>query len=320
MMTHLILSTALMTFGGSPTPTTTPSGLPDDTTRVTYHRATVDGVGIFYREAGLPSNPTIVLLHGFPASSRQFSALMPLLASRYHLIAPDYPSFGQSDSPDPSAYEYTFDHLAQTVDGLLRQLGISKYSLYVHDYGGPVGYRIMMMHPERLQALIVSNANAYEEGLGKKWVQIAAFWADPGAHWDVVDAFLSDKATRERHTLGSAHAERYDPDAWTDEIRHLGLPGQRAIQTRLLYDYRTNVAAYPRWQAWLRAHQPPTLVVWGKNDPSFVAAGAQAFARDIPGAEIHLVDAGHWPWEEANTEIAQHVLRFMDTTVPSPGH
>ncbi|KAF1005614.1 MAG: 4,5:9,10-diseco-3-hydroxy-5,9,17-trioxoandrosta-1(10),2-diene-4-oate hydrolase [Luteibacter sp.] len=316
MMIRLICAAAMMTLTGAPLFATESHPSTDSIARMTFHRATVDGVGIFYREAGSPSNPTIVLLHGFPSSSRQFNALIPLLATRYHLIAPDYPSFGQSDTPDPSDYAYTFDHLAQTVDGLLEQLGIAKYSLYVHDYGGPIGYRLMVAHPDRLQSLIVSNANAYEEGLGKKWTQIAAFWDNPGAHWEVVDAFLSEKATRERHTLGTTHLERYDPDAWTDEIRHLSLPGQRAIQTRLLYDYRTNVASYPRWQAWLREHQPPTLVVWGKNDPSFVAAGALAFARDVPRAEIHLVDASHWPWEEANDEVAGYVLNFMARTVP----
>ncbi|MDQ7995574.1 MAG: alpha/beta hydrolase [Luteibacter sp.] len=307
MLSTLVLAAAMIA---------SPHAVSEDSTRITYHRAVVGGVGIFYREAGSPSNPTIVLLHGFPSSSRQFSALMPLLASRYHLIAPDYPSFGQSDTPDPANYAYTFDHLAETMDGLLEQMGLSRYSLYLHDYGGPVGFRLMTAHPDRVEALIVSNANAYTEGLGKKWERIAQFWERPDANEDVVDAFLSEKATRERHTLGTRHPERYDPDAWTDEYTHLSLPGQHAIQASLLFDYRTNVAGYPAWQAWLRRYQPPTLVVWGKNDPSFVAAGAQAFARDVPKAEIHLLDAGHWPWEEANAEIAGYVLGFMDRAVP----
>jgi pimeloyl-ACP methyl ester carboxylesterase len=286
--------------------------LPSLHSTTTYHRATVDGVGVFYREAGPKDAPTLVLLHGFPSSSRQFDTLIPLLATRYHLVAPDFPGFGQSDAPDPSAYGYTFDHLARTTSGLLEQLGVARYSLYLHDYGGPVGFRIMAAHPERVKALIVSNANAYEEGLGKKWAKIADYWKDPSAHPEVVDAFLSQAGTEQRHTLGTSHPERYNPDAWTDEFAHLSRPGQREIQAALLYDYRTNVASYPAWQAWLRKHRPPTLVVWGKNDPSFVAAGGDAYRRDVPSAEIHQLDAGHFPWDEQVDEIAGLVLRFMD--------
>lgn len=277
----------------------------------TYHRTTVDGVGIFYREAGPKNAPTIVLLHGFPSSSRQFDALIPLLATRFHLIAPDYPSFGQSDTPAPSAYTYTFDHLAKTTNDLLEQLGVNRYTLYMHDYGGPVGFRIMLAHPERVQALIISNANAYNEGLGKKWTGIAQYWADPKAHPEVLDAFISLEAAEKRHTLGTSHPERYNPDTWTDEYAHLSRPGQREIQGDLLYDYRTNVAAYPAWQAWLRQHKPPTLVVWGKNDPSFIAAGGDAYKRDLPDAEIHQLDAGHFPWDEKLDEIAALILDFM---------
>jgi pimeloyl-ACP methyl ester carboxylesterase len=287
------------------------STLASTSATTTYHRAMVDGVGIFYREAGPRNAPTIVLLHGFPSSSRQFDALIPLLAARYHLIAPDYPSFGQSDTPSPAAYAYTFDHLAKTTNDLLEQLGVHRYTLYMHDYGGPVGFRIMLAHPERVQALIVSNANAYQEGLGKKWTGIAQYWADPKAHPQVLDAFISLQAAEQRHTLGTSHQERYNPDTWTDEYAHLSLPGQREIQGDLLYDYRSNVAAYPAWQAWLRQHQPPTLVVWGKNDPSFIAAGGQAYKRDLPHAQIHLLDAGHFPWDEKNDEIAALVLDFM---------
>ncbi|GLQ94372.1 alpha/beta fold hydrolase [Dyella acidisoli] len=277
----------------------------------TYHRATVDGVGIFYREAGPKDAPTIVLLHGFPSSSRQFDALIPLLATRFHLIAPDYPSFGQSDTPTPATYAYTFDHLAKTTNDLLEQLGVNRYTLYMHDYGGPVGFRIMLAHPQRVQALIISNANAYQEGLGKKWSVIAHYWEDPKAHPEVLDAFISFEATEKRHTLGTTRPERYNPDTWTDEYAHLSSPGQREIQGDLLYDYRTNVAAYPAWQAWLRQHKPPTLVVWGKNDPSFIAAGGEAYKHDLPDAEIHLLNAGHFPWDEKVDEIAALVLDFL---------
>ena len=277
----------------------------------TYHRVTVDGVSIFYREAGPKDAPTIVLLHGFPSSSREFDPLIPLLATRYHLVAPDFPSFGQSEAPPPSSYAYTFDHLAKTTNNLLEQLGINKYSLYLHDYGGPVGFRIMLAHPERVQALVIQNANAYKEGLGAKWTGIAQYWTDPKAHPEVLDTFTSLAATEKRHTLGTSHPERYNPDTWTDEFVHLSIPGQHEIQGNLLYDYRTNVASYPTWQAWLREHKPPTLVVWGRNDPSFIAAGAEAFKRDLPDAEIHLLDAGHFAFDEKNDEIASLILDFL---------
>jgi pimeloyl-ACP methyl ester carboxylesterase len=276
-----------------------------------YRRITVDGVGIFYREAGPKDAPTIVLLHGFPSSSHEFDTLIPLLATRYHLIAPDFPGFGQSDAPPPSSYNYTFDHLAETTGDLLRQLKIERCVFFLHDYGGPVGFRIMAAHSEMVAAVIIQNANAYEEGLGAKWAGIAEYWADPTAHSNVFDAFVSLAATEQRHTLGTAHPERYNPDTWTDEYAHLSKPGQREIQSALLYDYRTNVASYPAWQAWLRAHQPPTLVVWGRNDPSFIVPGAEAFKRDVPDAEIHLLDAGHFALDEKNDEIANLVLSFL---------
>lgn len=285
--------------------------LESTSTTTTYHRVTVEKVGVFYREAGPRGAPTIVLLHGFPSSSREFDSLIPLLATRYHVVAPDFPGFGQSDAPPPSEYTYTFDHLAQTTNALLEQLGINKYSFYLHDYGGPVGFRILVKHPERIQGLIIQNANVYIEGLGAKWVGIAKYWEDPKAHPEVLEAFMSLKAAEQRHTLGTSHPERYNPDTWTDEFAHLSGPGQVQIQGDLLYDYRTNVASYPAWQAWLREHKPPTLVVWGRNDPSFVGAGGEAFRRDAPGAEIHLVDAGHFALDEKNDEIGGLILQFM---------
>src|SRR5271170_4705659 len=272
----------------------------------TYHSMTVDGVEVFYREAGPKDAPTVVLLHGFPSSSREFDTLIPLLATHYHLIAPDFPGFGQSDAPPPSSYVYTFDQLAKTIGNL-----ISKCSYYLHDYGGPVGFRIILAHPERVQALIIQNANAYREGLGAKWASIAQYWADPKAHPEVFDAFVSFAATEQRHTLGASHLDRYNPDTWTDEYAHLSRPGQSEIQADLLYDYRTNVASYPAWQAWLRERQPPTLVVWGRNDPSFIAPGAEAFKRDLPDAEIHLLDAGHFALDEKNVDIASLILAFL---------
>lgn len=277
----------------------------------TYHRVMVDGVGVFYREAGPKDAPMIVLLHGFPSSSREFDTLIPLLATHYHLIAPDFPGFGQSDAPSPSSYPYTFDHLAQTTNALLEHLKVDHCAFYLHDYGGPIGFRIILAHPERVRALIIQNANAYKEGLGAKWAGIAQYWSDRKAHPEVFEAFVSAAATEKRHTLGTSRPEAYNPDTWTDEYAHLSRPGQHEIQADLLYDYRTNVASYPTWQAWLREHKPPTLVVWGRNDPSFIAPGAEAFKRDLPDAEIHLLDAGHFALDEQNDPIARLILGFL---------
>jgi len=277
----------------------------------TYHRTSVDGVSIFYREAGPKDAATIVLLHGFPSSSREFDTLIPLLATRYHLIAPDFPGFGHSDAPPPSAYTYTFDHLAETTDHFLTQLGVNRCAFFLHDYGGPIGFRVMLAHPERVAALIIQNANAYTEGLGAKWKVIANYWSDRAAHPEVFDAFASLAGAEQRHTLGTSHPERYNPDTWTDEFAFLSRPGQRDIQADLLYDYRTNVASYPAWQAWLRDRKPPTLVAWGKNDPSFIAAGGEAYKRDVPDAEIHLLDAGHFALDEKNDETATLILQFL---------
>jgi pimeloyl-ACP methyl ester carboxylesterase len=309
MRIHTLLSAAAV-FATTQVAHAAPIASTSSTT--TYHKVKVEGVGIFYREAGPKDAPTIVLLHGFPSSSREFDTLIPLLATRYHVVAPDFPSFGQSDTPSPTTYSYTFDHLAQTTNALLEQLKIGRYTLYLHDYGAPVGYRIILAHPDRLQALIVQNGNAYADGLGTKWSTIAKYWADPKAHPEVVDAFLSSETTKQRHIAGSSHPERYDPDSWTDEFAHLSQPGQHEIQAALLYDYRTNVASYPAWQAWLRAHRPPTLVAWGANDPSFIGAGGSAYRRDLPNAEIHLLDAGHFALDEKTDGIAALILNFMN--------
>jgi pimeloyl-ACP methyl ester carboxylesterase len=290
---------------------TTISTLPSTSVTTTYHRAEVDGVGVFYREAGPKDAPTIVLLHGFPSSSRMFESLIPLLASRFHLIAPDYPGFGQSDAPPPSRYAYTFDHLAETTDALLEQLKIDRYVLYLQDYGGPVGFRIMVKHPQRVCALVIQNANAYSEGLGAKWAGIASYWKDRTAHPEQLDAFTSLEGAKQRHIAGSPTPERYNPDTWTDEYAFLSRPGQREIQADLLYDYRTNVASYPAWQAWLRHYGPPTLVVWGRHDPSFIAPGAVAYKRDLPDAEVHLLDAGHFALDEKVDEIAHLLTDFI---------
>ncbi|QWT22630.1 alpha/beta hydrolase [Bacillus sp. NP157] len=293
-----------------------PPALPSSSSSITYHRVDVDGVGVFYREAGPRDAPTIVLLHGFPSSSRMFDTLLPLLAPKYHLIAPDYPGFGNSDAPTPSQYTYTFDHLAETTDALLEKLGIGRYVMYLQDYGGPIGFRIAAKHPERVRGLVLQNANAYKEGLGAKWVNIAKYWEDPKAHPEVFEAFTSFEGTHQRHVAGSPHPERYNPDTWVDEFAFLNRPGESDIQRALLYDYRTNVASYPTWQAYFRKHTPPTLVVWGRYDPSFIAVGGDAFKRDIPAAEIHQLNAGHFALDEKVDEIAQLMLRFLEGLKP----
>ena len=278
----------------------------------TFHTAKVDGVNVFYREAGPKDAPTLLLLHGFPSSSRMFATLIPLLADRYHVVAPDYPGFGLSDAPPPAEYAYTFDHIADTVDQLIGQLGLTSYALYMQDYGGPVGMRLALAHPERVRAMIVQNAVDSEDGLGPAWYIRKAFWRDRAGNEDkVIPSFLSLATTKARHVGASPNVDRYDPNEWLDEFAHLSQPGQRQIQSDLFYDYRTNVAAYSAWQAWLREHKPPMLVAWGKWDPSFAVGGAAAYKRDVPDAELHILDAGHFALDEKVDEIAGLMRGFL---------
>jgi pimeloyl-ACP methyl ester carboxylesterase len=283
---------------------------------MTYHTVMVDGVKLFYREAGPKDAPTLLLLHGFPTSSRMYQGLMPLLADRYHLIAPDYPGFGLSDAPPPEKFAYTFDHITQVMDDFTQALGLKHYSLYMCDYGGDVGMKLAIAHPERLQALIVQNANISEAGESQLWVVRRAYWADRAGNEDKIRANLSSlDADRLRHVGSSSHPERYDPDAWDDEYAFLSRPGEEQIQLGLFYDYRTNQAAFPAWNAWLKRHQPPMLVLWGRYDASFTVQGALAYGEDLPQAEIHLLDAGHFALDEATPEIAQLTRDFLDQTV-----
>lgn len=278
----------------------------------TYHRRAIDGVDVFYREAGPPDAPTILLLHGYPSSSRMFDTLIPLLADRYHLIAPDYVGFGQSAAPAADTFAYTFDHEAEIVEKLIESLGLRHYVLYMQDYGGPIGFRLALTHPERIQALVVQNAVAHEDGLGPLWESRRAYWKDRAAHEaNVIGSFTSLEGARQRHVGSSPHVERYNPDTWTDEFAALSRPGQFALQADLFYDYRNNVAAYPKWQTWLRQRQPPILVVWGKYDPSFAVAGALAYQRDVPGAEVHILDAGHFALDEKVDDIAALMRQFL---------
>jgi len=263
---------------------------------ISYHTVEIQGLKIFYREAGPANAPTVLLLHGFPSSSRMWERLLPLLADKYHLIAPDYPGFGNSSAPSPSSFEYTFDNLARVMGELTTKLGITNYVLFMQDYGGPVGFRI-----------------AHEQGLSPLWEARRKYWADPAQELENLKAnFTSFEATRQRHIGSSPHPDRYDPDTWTDEYAFLTRPGQADIQTTLFLDYRANVASYPLWQKWLRAVQPPTLVVWGKYDPYFTVAGATAYAGDVPKAEINILEAGHFALDEATDEIASLVRNFLE--------
>ena len=280
--------------------------------RVYYRDVDVDGVSIFYREAGRSDAPVLLLLHGFPSSSRMFEPLLSRLADSYHLIAPDFPGFGHSSAPDAKTFEYTFDHLAEITNRFVEKLGIPRYVLYMQDYGGPVGFRLALAHPERVQALVIQNAVAHDDGLGPLWEKRRAFWRDRAANESGLrDNLMSRAAARQRHVGTSPNVATYDPDLWDDEFAFLSKPGQNEIQSNLFYDYRTNVASYPAWQAWLKQRQPPTLVVWGKYDPSFLAAEAEAYRRDLPRAEIHVLDAGHFALDEKPDEIAGLIENFL---------
>ncbi len=282
-----------------------------------YHTIGVNDQDIFYREAGPRDAPVVLLLHGFPSSSRMYQPLLAsALSAKYHLIAPDYPSFGHSSWPDPKSFAYTFDHLAQTMQAFADALHLDRYALFLQDYGGPVGLRMALAHPEKVSALIIQNAAASEEGLSPLWAERRAFWQDRFAHEETLRAnFLSLEATKQRHLGNSPHPERIDPDTWTDEHAFLNQPGQAAIQSDLFFDYQSNVKAYPAWQAWLHEHQPPLLVLWGRFDPSFAVAGVETYRQNVPGAEIHLLDAGHFALDEKADEIVALTEAFLGKTL-----
>ncbi|MGH8626609.1 MAG: alpha/beta fold hydrolase, partial [Gammaproteobacteria bacterium] len=271
--------------------------------QVNYRTARVDGVEVFYREAGPKDAPVLLLLHGFPTSSHMFRSLIPQLADRYRVIAPDYPGFGQSAMPDRSKFAYTFDNYAQVVHKLTRQLGVNRYALYVMDYGAPVGFRLASNNPDRVTALIVQNGNAYNEGLQQFWDPIKAYWTTGGStEREAIRWLTSIKATKWQYTNGVKDVSLVSPDTWTVDQALLDRPGNAEIQLDLFYDYRTNIPLYPQWQAYFRKHKPPTLVAWGQNDAIFVAAGAAPYRRDIPDAEIHLLDTGHFALETHGLE------------------
>ena len=280
--------------------------------QVTYRSVKVDGLSVFYREAGPKDAPVLLLLHGLPSSSRMFEPLLIRLADNYHLVGPDYPGFGHSDWPDPKKFSYTFDHIAEIMNHFTEALGLSHFTLYMQDYGGPVGFRMALAHPDRVQALIVQDAVAHDTGLGANWKTRRDFWADRAANESALRTnLLSLATTRTRHLGSDPDIGRYNPDLWTDEFYFLNQPSQPDIQSDLFYDYRTNVEDYPKWQAWLREKQPRLLVIWGKYELSFDPSEPEAYRRDVPTAQVHIVDGGHFALDTAADQIAQLVQNFM---------
>jgi pimeloyl-ACP methyl ester carboxylesterase len=285
---------------------------------VTHYRTTkVSGVDIFYREAGCANSPAMLLLHGFPTSSHMFRNLIPALADRYHVIAPDYPGFGQSGTPDRTRFEYSFASFSDLMDGLLNQLEVKRYAFYVQDYGAPVGYRLALKHPERVTVLVIQNGNAYEEGLKDFWIPIKAYWADGSqAHREALRAGLTLEATKSQYIDGVRDVSRISPDTWLHDQALLNRPGIDEIMLDLFKDYSTNVALYPQFQHFFRTRRPPTLIIWGQNDVIFPADGAHAYLRDLPNAELHLLDTGHFALEDKGGEIAKIMREFLNRKLP----
>jgi len=280
---------------------------------IRYQKVTVDGVEIFYREAGPQNAPVLLLLHGFPTSSQMYRDLMPRLADRYRVIAPDYPGFGQSATPAPDKFDYSFDHYADLMQSFTQQLRLQRYALYLMDYGAPVGFRLASRHPERVTALIVQNGNAYNEGIGEFWDPIKAYWKDNSAanRDHIRQAALSPEGTRWQYLNGVPDPTLVSPDAYTLDQAYLERPGNKDIQLAMIYNYQTNLPKYPEWQAYFRKHRPPTLVIWGKNDAIFLAAGAEPYRRDNPQAEVHLLDTGHFALETHGPQIAMLIRDFL---------
>ncbi|MBV9385074.1 MAG: alpha/beta hydrolase [Chroococcidiopsidaceae cyanobacterium CP_BM_ER_R8_30] len=282
----------------------------------TYRTVSIDGLDIFYREAGSRDNPTILLLHGFPTSSHMFRNLIPALADKFHLVAPDYPGYGNSSMPTVNEFDYTFDRLAEIVEKFIAAIDLKKYSLYVMDYGAPIGYRIAAKYPERVQALIVQNGNAYEEGLREFWEPIKAYWQERSPeNAEKLKYLVTLEATKWQYTNGVRNLEAISPDTWTIDQHFLDRSGNGEIQLALLYSYGTNPPLYPQWQEYFRQYQPPTLIVWGKNDYIFPAEGAYPYQRDLKDVEFHLLDTGHFALEEDGDAIADHIRCFLTTHV-----
>jgi pimeloyl-ACP methyl ester carboxylesterase len=284
----------------------------------THHTVEVDGLNVFYRQAGDPTSPKLLLLGGFPASSHQFRNLIPALAEGFHVVAPDYPGFGQSEMPDPADWDYTFDHLAEVVEGLLRQIGFTgPMGIYMQDYGGPIGNRIIARHPDWLEWQVIQNANSYEEGFTEAWDGIRhALWVDRSPETEEpLEAFLQPETVRTIYTTGHRDPTRISPDNWSMDLFFLARPNAHRVQLDLFYDYRTNVELYPSWQQFLREHQPPTLILWGQGDIFFTPEGGEAYLRDLPEAELVRLDSGHFAVEDCLPQISDGITRFYETKV-----
>lgn len=278
-----------------------------------YRTADVDGLKIFYREAGDESHPTLLLLHGFPASSFMFRELIERLSDQFHLVAPDYPGFGYSEAPSNKTFPYTFDRLADVVEAFTDKIGLQEYAIYMQDFGGPVGFRVASRRPEKVSFLVVQNANAYEEGLPDSfWAPVRELWKEPSPSnfQKIRDAGMSDDALEWNYTHGVQDPTKISPDSWMLQRALLNRPGNKEIMLDLLYDYRTNPALYPEWHAYFRKHKPPTLIVWGENDVIFPALGAHPYKRDLPTVDLNLLNAGHFALEDQGEVIAAHVKRF----------
>ena len=279
---------------------------------VMYRTVDVDGLPVFYREAGPADGPVLLLLHGFPSAGHQFRELIPLLAGRFRLLAPDLPGFGRSGMPPRSDFDYTFEHLADVIDRWTQRLGLERFALYVFDYGAPVGFRIATRHPERVSAIISQNGNAYEEGLSDAWAPIKAYWKDPSpANREAIRVMIAPDTTVWQYTHGVTDTTRVSPDGYGLDNYYLSRPGADEIQLDLFLDYASNVALYPAFQQYFRASRPPLLAVWGRNDPFFLPAGAEAFRRDIPDADVRFVDTGHFALETHVEEIATATRKFL---------
>jgi pimeloyl-ACP methyl ester carboxylesterase len=284
----------------------------------TFHTAQVQDLKVFYRQAGSPSNPKLLLLGGFPSSSHQFRNLIPALADRFHVLSLDYPGFGNTDMPDPSTWAYTFDHLADIVEGLLIEVGFTgPMGIYMQDYGGPIGNRIISRHPDWLQWQVIQNANTYEEGFTEVWDGIRhALWTNRNPETEApLRAFLSADTVKAVYTTGHKDVSKISPDNWNTDLFFLARPNAHRVQLDLFYDYRTNAALYPVWQASLRERQPRTLIFWGQGDIFFTPAGGEAYLRDLPDAELVRLDSGHFAVEDCLDEIATTIRRFYDTKV-----
>ena len=281
-------------------------------TRIAYRFADVDGLNVFYREAGASDAPKLLLLHGFPSSSHMFRDLIPLLADRFHIIAPDLPGFGLTDMPPRGEFDYTFDNIARVIDRFTEVIGFDRFAVYVFDYGAPTGFRLAVKHPERILAIISENGNAYEEGLSEGWNPIQAYWQDPSQeNRQALRTLLARETTRWQYTHGVSDVASVSPDGYTLDNFYLGRPGADEIQLDIFGDYKSNVALYPTFQAYFRTHQPPFLAVWGKNDPFFLPAGAELFKRDIRDADIRFFETGHFALETHADEIAAVIRNFL---------